>query len=86
MEAAWSEYAEGMSGEIDVEENARSRNLSVKVWAFMRLTAKKSFAQPVWDTETTQLFRTRFKAVSPNAVDTPGHGYWEPFFACRCGG
>ncbi len=40
VEAAWSEYAEGMSGEIDVEENARSRNLSVKVWAFMRLTAK----------------------------------------------
>ncbi|EIN91649.1 portal Head protein Gp4 [Escherichia coli PA22] len=40
VDAAWSEYAEGMSGEIDVEGNARSRNLSVKVWAFMRLTAK----------------------------------------------
>lgn len=40
VEAAWSEYAEGMFGEIDMEGNARSRNLSVKVWAFMRLTAK----------------------------------------------
>lgn len=40
VEAAWSEYAEGMSGEIDVEGNARLRNLSVKVWAFMSLTAK----------------------------------------------
>ena len=39
VEAAWSEYAEGMFGEIDVE-GKRSRNLSVKVWAFMRLTAK----------------------------------------------
>ena len=29
------------------------------------------FVQPVWDTESTQLFRTRFKAVSPKRVDTP---------------
>ena len=53
VEAAWSEYAEGMFGEIDV--------------------------QPVWDTETTQLFRTRFKAVSPKRVDTPGHGMGNRF-------
>ncbi len=29
------------------------------------------FVQPVWDTETTQLSRTRFKAVSPKRVDMP---------------
>ncbi|STJ61263.1 capsid protein of prophage [Escherichia coli] len=51
----------------------------------MRLTAK-SFVQPVWDTETTQLFRTRFKAVSPKRVDTPWTRYGEPFSAGRCGG
>ncbi|EHU09995.1 phage portal, lambda family protein, partial [Escherichia coli DEC1A] len=37
------------------------------------------FVQPVWDTETTQLFRTRFKAVSPKRVDTPGHGMGNRF-------
>lgn len=31
------------------------------------------FLQPVWDAETTQVFRTRFKAVSPKRVDTPGY-------------
>ncbi len=30
------------------------------------------FLQPVWDAETTQVFRTRFKAVSPKQVDTRG--------------
>ncbi|WP_182924656.1 phage portal protein [Escherichia coli] len=37
------------------------------------------FVQPVWDTESTQLFRTRFKAVSPKRVDTPGHGIGNRF-------
>ena len=37
------------------------------------------FVQPVWDTESTQLFRTRFKAVSPKRVDTPGHGMGNRF-------
>ncbi|MVX88056.1 phage portal protein, partial [Escherichia coli] len=32
------------------------------------------FVQPVWDAETTQLFRTRFKAVSPKRISTPGNG------------
>ncbi|OUZ41037.1 hypothetical protein CBL18_27520, partial [Shigella flexneri] len=32
------------------------------------LTAK-SLCQPVWDTETHAVIRTRFKAVSPKRVD-----------------
>ncbi len=79
MEAAWSEYAEGMSGEIRRgKENARFTEFireGVGVHAFNG----EIFVQPVWDTETTQLFRTRFKAVSPKRVDTPGHGMGNRF-------
>lgn len=50
---------------IDVE-NARSGSIreGVGVHAFNG----ESFVQPVWDTESTQLFRTRFKGVK--RVDT----------------
>ncbi len=78
VEAAWSEYAEGMSGEIDVEENARLRNLFVKVWAFMRLTAK-SLCSRSGDRRARNCFVRVFKAVSPKRVDTPGHGMGNRF-------
>ncbi|UGE65231.1 phage portal protein [Escherichia coli] len=85
MEAAWSEYAEGVFGEIDVEGKTHVYRIyreGVGVHAFNG----EIFVQPVWDTESTQCIRTRFKAVSPKRVDTPGHGMGNPFSAGRCGG
>ncbi|WP_404999925.1 phage portal protein, partial [Escherichia coli] len=73
VEAAWSEYAEGMSGEIDVEEK-RTFTEFIREGVGVHAFNGEIFVQPVWDTESTQLFRTRFKAVSPKRVDTPGHG------------
>ncbi|STF39194.1 capsid protein of prophage [Escherichia coli] len=40
VEAAWSEYAEGMFGEIDVEGKRTFTEFIREGWAFMRLTAK----------------------------------------------
>ncbi|MFP1497623.1 phage portal protein [Escherichia coli] len=74
VEAAWSEYAEGMSGEIDVGEGKCTFTEFIREGVGVHAFNGEIFVQPVWDTETTQLFRTRFKAVSPKRVDTPGHG------------
>ncbi|EIB9646959.1 phage portal protein [Escherichia coli] len=73
VEAAWSEYAEGMFGEIDVE-GKRTFTEFIREGVGVHAFNGEIFVQPVWDTETTRLFRTRFKAVSPKRVDTPGHG------------
>lgn len=69
VEAAWSEYAEGMFGEIDVE-GKRTFTEFIREGVGVHAFNGEIFVQPVWDTETTQLFRTRFKAVSPKRVDT----------------
>ncbi len=78
VEAAWSEYAEGMSGEIDVE-GKRTFTEFIREGVGVHAFNGEIFVQPVWDAETTQLFRTRFKAVSPKRVDTPGHGMGNRF-------
>lgn len=67
VEAAWSEYAEGMFGEIDVE-GKRTFTEFIREGVGVHAFNGEIFVQPVWDTETTQLFRTRFKAVSPKRV------------------
>ncbi|EMQ5081557.1 phage portal protein, partial [Escherichia coli] len=64
VEAAWSEYAEGMFGEIDVE-GRRTFTEFIREGVGVHAFNGEIFVQPVWDTESTQLFRTRFKAVSP---------------------
>ncbi|WP_152639295.1 phage portal protein [Escherichia coli] len=78
VEAAWSEYAEGMFGEIDVE-GKRTFTEFIREGVGVHAFNGEIFVQPVWDTESTQLFRTRFKAVSPKRVDTPGHGIGNRF-------
>lgn len=70
VEAARSEYAEGMFGEIDVE-GKRTFTEFIREGVGVHAFNGEIFVQPVWDTESTQLFRTRFKAVSPKRVDTP---------------
>ncbi|MCC8209759.1 phage portal protein [Escherichia coli] len=57
VEAAWSEYAEGMSGEIDVEEK-RTFTEFIREGVGVHAFNGEIFVQPVWDTESTQLFRT----------------------------
>lgn len=78
VEAAWSEYAEGMFGEIDVE-GKRTFTEFIREGVGVHAFNGEIFVQPVWDTESTQLFRTRFKAVSPKRVDTPGYGIGNRF-------
>ena len=85
VEAAWSEYAEGMFGEIDVE-GKRTFTEFIREGVGVHAFNGEIFVQPVWDTETTQLFRTRFKS---RESETGGHAwtrYGEPFSAGRCGG
>lgn len=72
VECAWTEYCDSVFGEIDIEGKRTFTELireGVGVHAFNG----EVFVQPVWDAETTQLFRTRFKAISPKRIDTPGH-------------
>ncbi len=92
VEAAWSEYAEGMSGEIDVE-GKRTFTEFIREGVGVHAFNGEIFVQPVWDTESTQLFRTRFKAVSPKRVtrqDTvwgtvsAGRGGGRSIWPCRC--
>ncbi len=78
VEAAWSEYAEGMFGEIDVE-GKRTFTEFIREGVGVHAFNGEIFVQPVWDTESTHCFRTRFKAVSPKRVDTPGHGMGNRF-------
>ncbi|EFD7670858.1 phage portal protein [Escherichia coli] len=78
VEAAWSEYAEGVFGEIDVE-GKRTFTEFIREGVGVHAFNGEIFVQPVWDPESTQLFRTRFKAVSPKRVDTPGHGIGNRF-------
>lgn len=67
-----------MFGEIDVE-GKRTFTEFIREGVGVHAFNGEIFVQPVWDTETTQLFRTRFKAVSPKRVDTPGHGMGNRF-------
>ncbi|EIQ53833.1 phage portal, lambda family protein [Shigella dysenteriae 225-75] len=55
VEAAWSEYAEGMFGEIDVE-GKRTFTEFIREGVGVHAFNGEIFVQPVWDTESTQLF------------------------------
>lgn len=72
VESAWTEYCDGMFGEIDIE-GKRTFTEFIREGVGVHAFNGEIFLQPVWETETTQLFRTRFKAVSPKRIDTPGH-------------
>ncbi|EBP7191560.1 phage portal protein, partial [Salmonella enterica] len=64
VESAWSEYCDGIFGEIDIE-GKRTFTEFIREGVGVHAFNGEIFLQPVWDTETTQLFRTRFKAISP---------------------
>ncbi|ECE9132042.1 phage tail tape measure protein [Salmonella enterica subsp. enterica serovar Napoli] len=72
VEAAWTEYCDGIFGEMDAE-GKRTFTEFIREGVGVHAFNGEIFLQPVWDAETTQVFRTRFKAVSPKRVDTPGY-------------
>lgn len=72
VECAWTEYCDAGFGEIDIE-GKRTFTEFIREGVGVHAFNGEIFLQPVWDAETTQLFRTRFKAISPRRVDTPGH-------------
>lgn len=72
VESAWTEYCDGMFGEIDIE-GKRTFTEFIREGVGVHAFNGEVFVQPVWEAETTQLFRTRFKAISPKRVDTPEH-------------
>ncbi|EOG6934964.1 phage portal protein, partial [Salmonella enterica subsp. enterica serovar Newport] len=72
VEAAWTEYCDGIFGEMDAE-GKRTFTEFIREGVGVHAFNGEIFLQLVWDAETTQVFRTRFKAVSPKRVDTPGY-------------
>lgn len=73
VEAAWVEYCDSIFGDIDVE-GKRTFTEFIREGVGSHAFSGEVFLQPVWDAETTQVFRTRFKAISPRRVATPGYG------------
>lgn len=78
VEAAWTEYCDGIFGEIDIE-GKRTFTEFIREGVGVHAFNGEIFVQPVWDADSTQLFRTRFKAVSPKRVDTPGYSMGNRF-------
>lgn len=72
VESAWTEYCDGVFGEIDIE-GKRTFTEFIREGVGVHAFNGEVFIQPVWEAETTQLFRTRFKAISPKRIDTPGY-------------
>ncbi|EGB3442815.1 phage portal protein, partial [Salmonella enterica] len=62
VEAAWTEYCDGIFGEMDAE-GKRTFTEFIREGVGVHAFNGEIFLQPVWDAETTQVFRTRFKAV-----------------------
>ncbi|UMR98616.1 phage portal protein [Escherichia coli] len=73
VEDAWTEYCDGVFGETDIE-GKRTFTEFIREGVGVHAFNGEIFLQPVWDAETTQLFRTRFKAISPKRISTPGNG------------
>ncbi|EJJ5155382.1 phage portal protein, partial [Salmonella enterica] len=72
VETAWLEYCDPVFGSIDAE-GKRTFTEFIREGVGVHAFNGEIFVQPVWDAESPGLFRTKFKAVSPKRVDTPGH-------------
>lgn len=73
VEAAWMEFCDPVFGSMDVE-GRRSFTEFIREGVGVHTFNGEIFVQPVWDTESTSLFRTKFKTISPKRVSTPGYG------------
>ncbi|HHZ6106338.1 TPA: phage portal protein [Escherichia coli] len=78
VEAAWMEFCDPVFGSMDVE-GRRSFTEFIREGVGVHTFNGEIFVQPVWDTESTSLFRTKFKTISPKRVSTPGYGTGDRF-------
>lgn len=73
VEAAWNEYADAESCYLDIEGKQTFTGLireSIGIHAF----SGEIFVQSVWESDTRNLFNTRFKLISPKRVENPYNG------------
>ncbi|WP_368750143.1 phage portal protein [Klebsiella aerogenes] len=73
VEAAWGEYAEDPHCQIDVERK-RTFTMMVREGVATHAFNGEACVQPVWDSSSGSIFRTRFKMVSPKRIRNPNGG------------
>lgn len=73
VESAWQEYCDPTFGSMDVE-GKRSFTEFIREGVGVHAFNGEIFVQPAWEVESCCLFRTRFKAISPKRISTPGMG------------
>lgn len=71
VEAAWTEYAEDPHCLLDIEKK-RTFTMMIREGVASHAFNGEVCAQPVWDSSSRSLFRTRFKMVSPKRIKNPG--------------
>lgn len=72
VEAAWYEYAEDDFCGIDAERK-RTFTMMIREGVATHAFNGELFVQPTWDSDSTRLFRTQFKMVSPKRVSNPNN-------------
>lgn len=71
IEAAWTEYAEDVHCLLDIERK-RTFTMMIREGVATHAFNGELCVQPVWDTSSGSIFRTRFKMVSPKRIKNPG--------------
>ena len=72
VEAAWNEYAEDDFCGIDAERK-RTFTMMIREGVAMHAFNGELCTQATWDSDSTRLFRTQFKMVSPKRVSNPNN-------------
>lgn len=72
VEAAWYEYAEDDFCGIDAERK-RTFTMMIREGVATHAFNGELCVQPTWDSDSSRLFRTQFKMVSPKRVSNPGN-------------
>lgn len=73
VEAAWREYAEDYNCCLDVERK-RTFTMMIREGVAMHAFNGELGVQPCWSESHGDLFRTRFKMVSPKRISNPYNG------------
>lgn len=72
VEAAWKEFAEDDCCCIDAERK-RTFTMMIREGVSMHAFNGELCAQATWDSDSTRLFRTQFKMVSPKRISNPNN-------------
>ncbi|BDH46397.1 phage portal protein [Salmonella enterica subsp. enterica serovar Choleraesuis] len=73
VESAWKEFAEDDCCCIDIERK-RSFTMMIREGVAMHAFNGELCAQATWDSDSSRLFKTRFKMVSPKRISNPNNG------------